>query len=181
MSRVETGEVLAKLKGRPPIEYLRKLAPTEAEAQRYLQESEKAEVVRLSELGKMEELFEVYIPVLGRKVSYGLPGMNEIIEWTEANLDLGKAPKIDPKTKKILDPGKPANPTDQIKAMRKMAYLMLHKADKALTEEMMGTYSPRIVTQILVAITDYTPFYIGAQAALAASLTPKQPASPSQQ
>jgi hypothetical protein len=145
--RVETGEVISKIRGRPPIEYLRKLAPSAEEAQKYLVLAEKAEIKRLSQLGKTDQLFDVYVPLLDCKVQYGLIAMNEVIEWEEANFNLGKeGPRA-----------------DQVKAMRKLLYLMLRKADPDLTEETVGEFSPQVVTQILVGVSEQTPFFGASQ------------------
>ena len=175
--RVETGDVVSRIRGRPPIEYLRKLAPTPEEAEKYLALAEKAEIRKLSELGKEARLFDVYIPLLGCKLQYGLIAMNEIVEWEEAGLDLGQAPKLDEKTGEVVDPGKPGKRADQIVAMRKLVFLMMHRADPALTEETVGEFAPQVITQILVAISEHTPFFAAAQPPQPPSSMQRKPAS----
>jgi hypothetical protein len=166
--KVETGDAVAKIRGRPPIEYLRKLAPAPEEAEKYLVLAEKAEIKKLSQLGKRDQLFDIYVPLLDCKVEYGLAGMNEIIEWEESGFDLGTPPTLDDDGK-VVDPGKPGNRVDQIKAMRKLAYLMLHKADMELTEDEVGELPPQVITQIIAAISEHTPFFGAAQSKPAAA------------
>lgn len=171
---MEVGDAIERIKGRPPIEYLRKLAPSPEEAQRYLKEMETAKLAKLSELGKRVQRFEVYVPILGVKLAYGLPGINEVIEWQESNLDLGEEPTINPKTKEIIKPGRPGKPLDQVKAMRKLAYMLLRKADPEVTEETVGAIDAPAITQFIIAAGENTPL-LGAKqpAALPNPSTPK--------
>jgi hypothetical protein len=173
---MEVGDAIEKIKGRPPIEYLRKLAGSPEQAQRYLKDMEKAKLGKLSELGKFDQLFEVYVPLLGMKLAYGLPGINELIEWQEENLDLGEAAIVDPKTQLIIKPARPGKPIDQVKAMRKIAYLLLRKGDRNLTEEKVGAIDAPALTQFIVAAGENTPFLAAQQPATAAP-SPSTPTS----
>ncbi len=141
---MEVGEAIEKIHRRPPIEYLRKLAPSPEDAARYLKDMETAKLAKLSELGKKAEQFEVYIPVLGAKLAYGLPGINELIEWEEAGFskELEKADRL-----------------KQMKAMRKLAYMLLRKADPELTEDAVGAMDAPALTQFIIAAGEYTPFF----------------------
>jgi hypothetical protein len=155
MSETEVGEAIERIKGRPPIEYLRKLAPSPEDAQRYLKDMETAKLLKLSELGKQVQRFEVYIPLLGAKLAYGLPGINELIEWQESGflIDLGKADLL-----------------MQMKAMRKLAYLLLRKADPDMDENKVGALDAPALVQFIVAAGEHTPF-LGAQQPAAANPT----------
>jgi hypothetical protein len=171
---MDVGDAIQKIKSRPPIEYLRKLAPSPEVAAQYLKDMERAELVKLSELGARAQQFEVYVPLLGKKLAYGLPGLNEIIEWQEAALDLGED-KIDPSTGKVIPPSperKRKIEIDKVKATRKIAYLMLRKADPDLAEEAVGNkIEAAALTQFIIAAGTNTPF-------LGAAVTPEA-ASPS--
>jgi hypothetical protein len=140
---VDIGEAVEKIKGRPPIEYLRKLAPSPEEAQRYLKSMEKAKLVKLSELGALPHLDDVYVPAMDAILGYGMPGLNEIIEWQEAGFmkDLEKLDGL-----------------QQMKAFRKLAYLLIRKADPTVTEEQVGQMDAAAVTQFIIAASDHTPF-----------------------
>jgi hypothetical protein len=171
---IEVGDAIEKIKGRPPIEYLRKLAPSPEEAARYLKDMETAKLAKLSDLGKKAQRFEVYVPLLGAKLAYGLPGINELIEWQEAGFDLGEKPVIDPKTHEVTKPGREGRPVDQVKAMRKIAYVLLRKADPELTEETVGEMDAPALTQFIVAAGEHTPF-LATQQPAAASPSPSTP------
>ena len=180
--KVNVGDVRAKIKARPPIEYLRKLAGSPEQAEEYLKRAQEADFENLSAMGQRDILFEVYIPLLDKRFRYGMPSLNGLAEWQRGSLE-GKKELL----KEKADMKKAGVDQDDIDAQLKelekiqnteqmgtLVYLMLRRADKELTETMVAEWDVNVLTQFVVSMGENTPFLQAAQPNPVSS-TPRKP------
>ena len=184
--KVDTGEVFSKIQGRPPIEYLRKLAGSPEQAAEYAKRAAEAEIVNAEHLGLQKRIYQVYVPELDKNVQYGHVSLNALIEWQWAMLegmkktevyraDLEKAGVT---AKRLDDLMKKVEQTATMEHMKRLVYLLLKEASPNITEKEIGEYPGPAITQMLIAMNENTPFLEAVQPAQPVSLTPNK--SPSQ-